>query len=52
MLNIKFCTVLEMEDGIISSSHGWGTIKYHVQGCVALFCTASLCWVCAAPASP
>lgn len=42
MLNIKFCVVLETEDGIISSSHdGWGMTKYHVQGCMAL-CTASL----------
>lgn len=43
MLNIKFCVVLETEDGIISSSHdGWGMTKYHVQGCMALLCTASL----------
>lgn len=42
MLNIKFCIVLETEDGIISSSHVWGMTKYHVQGCMALLCTASL----------
>lgn len=27
MLNIKFCSVLETENGIISSSHVWGMTK-------------------------
>lgn len=42
MLNIKFCIVLETEDGKTSSSRVWGMTKYRVQGCMALLCTANL----------